>query len=223
MKIIGIGMNYAAHIAELKRPAPAKTAELKHSAHIEHKSCETNSTPVFFLKPETALLTRNRPFYIPDFSTHIDYEAEVVVKICRVGKNIAERFSHRYYEELTVGIDFTARDLQNEARRKGNPWAACKGFDHSAAVGIFVNKSELPPVNALHLRLDKNGATMQNALTAEMLFGIDALISHVSKYMTLHIGDLIFTGTPQGVGKVATGDKLEVFLEDKRLLYCNVK
>ncbi|MDR0763553.1 MAG: fumarylacetoacetate hydrolase family protein [Bacteroidales bacterium] len=210
MKIIGIGMNYAAHIAELERPAPAEqNVEL--------------ITPVFFLKPETALLIRNRPFYIPDFSNHIDYEAEVVVKICRVGKNISERFACRYYEELTVGIDFTARDLQNEARSKGNPWSACKGFDHSAAVGVFVNKNELPSVNALHLQLNKNGVLVQNASTAEMLLGIDALISYVSKYMTLNIGDMIFTGTPQDVGEVAVGDKLEVFLENKRLLYCNIK
>ncbi|MDR0618910.1 MAG: fumarylacetoacetate hydrolase family protein [Bacteroidales bacterium] len=209
MKIIGTGMNYAAHVAELGWSAMQEMQDKKHL--------------VFFLKPETALLTRNRPFYIPDFSTHIDYEGEVVVKICRVGKNIAERFAYRYYEELTAGIDFTARDLQNEACRKGLPWTACKGFDNSAAVGIFVNKNELPPVNALHLRLDKNGVPVQNASTAEMLNGIDAIIAYVSKYMTLHIGDLIFTGTPQGVGKVAAGDKLEVFLENRRLLYCNIK
>ncbi len=213
MKIIGIGLNYAAHIKEFERPSVIGGDVLSTE----------QSEPIFFLKPDTALLIRNRPFYIPDFSKHIDYEAEVVVKISRVGKNIAEKFAHRYYEELTVGIDFTARDLQSDARSKGNPWAACKGFDQSAAVGTFVNKNELPPINNLHFSLLKNGEQMQHASTSEMINGIDKIISYISRYMTLHIGDLIFTGTPQGVGKVEIGDKLEVFLEERRLLYCNVK
>jgi 2-keto-4-pentenoate hydratase/2-oxohepta-3-ene-1,7-dioic acid hydratase in catechol pathway len=204
MKIICIGLNYREHIAEFAR------VEVPHE-------------PVFFIKPDTALLIRNRPFYIPDFSQHIDYEAEVVVKISRVGKNIQKRFAHRYYEELTVGIDFTARDLQNEARRCGLPWTASKGFDNSAAVGTFVNKSKLPPVDAINFHLLKNGQVAQSASTAEMINGIDAIIAHVSRYMTLHIGDLIFTGTPSGVAQVVIGDRLELFLENQKLLYCNIK
>lgn len=204
MKIICLAKNYADHAAEFDAVVPKE--------------------PIFFLKPDSALLIRNRPFYYPDFSKNVHYELELVVRIDRLGKGIQERFAHKYYSEVALGIDFTARDLQAEAKRSGNPWTLAKGFDYSAAVSDFVPLEKLgKPVNQLHFRLLKNGEQVQTGDTSQMLFGVDRIISYLSQYMTLRTGDYIFTGTPAGVGPVQIGDVLEGFLEDMPLLKCRVK
>ena len=204
VKIICVAKNYAAHAAEFDAVVPQK--------------------PLFFLKPDSALLIRNRPFYYPDFSTNIHYELELVVRINRLGKGIQPRFAHKYYSEVGLGIDFTARDLQAEAKRTGNPWAIAKGFDNSAAVSEFVPLEKLgKPVNQLKFRLLKNGEQVQTGDTSQMLFGVDELIAEISQYMTLKTGDYLFTGTPAGVGPVQIGDLLEGFLEDMPLLKCRIK
>lgn len=187
MKIICIGRNYGAHAKELGNEVPEK--------------------PVIFCKPDTALLKNNEPFYIPNFSKDIHHEIEVVVKIDKMGKSIAPQFAHKYYSEYTLGIDFTARDLQSELKSKGLPWELAKAFDHSAVVGQFVKKEEVD-LNQLTFSLLKNNAIVQQGNTADMLFNIDAIISFVSFYFTLKTGDLIFTGTPAGVGAVSIGDHL---------------
>ena len=204
MKILCVGMNYVEHNKEQNNPL-------------------FNSKPVIFLKPDSALLTRNRPFFVPDFASRFEYEAEVVVRISRLGKDIAERFAHRYYEELTVGIDFTARDLQNQLREQGLPWLVSKGFDASAAIGQMVKKSELPDVQDLHFHLDIDGQTRQSGHTADMLHTIDSIITYCSRFFTLKTGDLIFTGTPAGVGPVAEGQVLTAWLEDRQVLKMRVK
>lgn len=203
MKIICIGHNYHAHNREMDSKTP--------------------SAPVFFLKPDTSLLIRNRPFFLPDFSNQIEYEVELLVKICKVGKNIQKKFAHTYYHEIGLGIDFTARDLQHQCRATGEPWEIAKGFDSSAAVSEFLDKSEFPNLNELHFNLHLNDSLVQTGISSEMIFSIDDIIVHISKFMTLKTGDLIFTGTPSGVGKVAINDHLEGWLEGRKLLDFFVK
>lgn len=198
MKIIAVGMNYAEHNRELG-DNPARP-----------------SHPVIFMKPDSALLKDGKPFFIPDFSNRVDYEAEVVVRICRLGKNIPHRFACRYYDALTVGIDFTARDLQEELRSAGHPWLLCKGFDCSAAVGEFLPVEQFNDVQNLGFRLDIDGHTVQQGNTRDMLFDIDEIIAYVSRFMTLKIGDLIYTGTPVGVGPVEIGNHLEGYVGDQQ-------
>ncbi len=204
MKIICIGRNYAAHAAELHAPIPEQ--------------------PLFFLKPDSALLQKNQPFFYPDFSQEIQYELEVVIRINRLGKNIQTRFAKKYYHEIALGIDFTARDLQRRAIEKGEPWVLSKGFDDSAALSDFIPLESLEkPIQNLHFELMKNGESVQKGNTRDMLFSVDALIAYVSQFMTLKIGDVIYTGTPLGVGPVKIGDILEGFLEGKNLLKCKIK
>lgn len=203
MKIICIGRNYADHINELGNARPEE--------------------PVIFFKPDTALLARDQDFYIPAFSNDIHYEIEVVVKINRVGKHIDAKFAHKYYDEITVGIDFTARDVQQKLKEKGLPWEKSKAFDGSAVIGDFISKKIFTSGESLTFELTKNDQTVQSGNTAEMLWSIDEIISHVSEYVTLKTGDLIFTGTPKGVGAVSTGDVLEGFLTHKKLFRLQVK
>lgn len=200
MKIFAVGMNYLPHTQELDGHA--------------YKPAE----PVIFTKADSALLKDRKPFFVPDFMGRIDYEAELVVRICRLGKSIPERFAHRYYDAVTVGIDFTARDLQVKARQEGLPWTICKGFDGSACIGEWVEKEQFLNVQALSFRLDKNGETVQEGLTSDMLYTIDQLIAYISRFFTLKTGDLLFTGTPAGVGPVAVGDQLEGYIEGRRVL-----
>lgn len=194
---------------------------LRHTEELEGRSWRP-SEPVIFLKADSALLNQGKPFFVPDWSERVDYEAELVVRICRLGKGIPQRFAHRYYDAVTVGIDFTARDMQQQARGEGLPWTICKGFDGSAVVGQFV---PIPPVTengGLRFRLDVNGQTVQQGNSADMLYSVDELIAYLSRFFTLRTGDLIFTGTPAGVGPVIIGDHLEGYLEKERLLdfYC---
>jgi 2-keto-4-pentenoate hydratase/2-oxohepta-3-ene-1,7-dioic acid hydratase in catechol pathway len=204
MKIICIGKNYLKHVKEMQgKEAPKK--------------------PVFFLKPETAKLTDNHPFFYPDFSEDIHYETEVVLKISRVGKHIEKQFAHRYYDEISLGIDFTARDLQKQCKAKGFPWEIAKAFDNSAPFGDFVPKTDYPDINRMNFKLLKNGEEVQNGNTRDMIFDFDTIVSYVSQFFTLKIGDLIYTGTPEGVGPVKTGDRLEAFLEDKKMLDFEIK
>lgn len=203
MKIICVGRNYADHAKELKNEVPKQ--------------------PVIFLKPDTALLRNNAPFYHPDFSDDIHYECEVLVRINRVGKRIAEEFAHKYYQEIGLGIDFTARDLQQQQKEKGLPWEIAKGFDGSAVVGEFMDKADVQDINALNFSLHLNGQEVQVGNTQNMLFSIDKIISYVSHYYTLKVGDIIFTGTPAGVGKVSVGDELIGYIEDKEMYRCDVR
>lgn len=204
MKIICIGRNYAAHAKELGNEAPAE--------------------PVVFLKPETALLPKNHPFFLPEHSREVQYELELVVPIHRLGKHIPVEFANRYYDKVGLGIDFTARDTQRELKEKGLPWEIAKAFDHSAPVGKkFMSLEELPNADNIRFELRKNGETVQRGQSADMTFGVDELIAHVSKYFTLKIGDLIFTGTPAGVGTVEIGDRLEGYLEGEKLIDITVK
>lgn len=197
-------MNYAAH-----------NKELHHTLEI--------TEPTIFLKADSSLLKDGKPFFIPDFSSEMHYETELVVKIDRLGKNIAERFAHRYYNEVTVGIDFTARDLQRRLREQGLPWEISKAFDNSAAIGTFVPLNETGEVNHLSFHLDINGQTVQQGCTEDMLFSVDKIIAYVSRFFTLKIGDLIYTGTPAGVGAVHIGDHLEGYLGDRKLLDFHVR
>ncbi|MBY0543229.1 MAG: fumarylacetoacetate hydrolase family protein [Sphingobacteriaceae bacterium] len=203
MKIIAIGRNYSAHAKELNNEVPTK--------------------PIIFLKPDTAVLKDNKPFYLPDFSSDIHYELEVVLKICKVGKHIAEKFAANYYDEIGLGIDFTARDIQAEHKAKGLPWELAKAFDHSAVVSDFLPKSDFANMNDLHFELQVNKETRQKGHTANLLFSFDSIIAFVSQYITLKKGDLIFTGTPEGVGQVKQGDQLEAWLEGKQLINFGVK
>jgi 2-keto-4-pentenoate hydratase/2-oxohepta-3-ene-1,7-dioic acid hydratase in catechol pathway len=199
MKIIAVGMNYATH-----------NKEMHHSLSL--------SEPVIFMKPDSALLKGGKPFFIPDFSSDIHYEAEVVVKINRIGKNIALQYAPRYYGEVTIGVDFTARDLQAALRSRGMPWEISKGFDGSAVVGAFIPLSEAGNIGNLHFHLDIDGKTVQAANTAEMLFTVDRIIAHASRFFTLKMGDLIYTGTPAGVGTVEIGNHLQGYIGNRRLL-----
>lgn len=202
MKIICIGMNYADHIKELGSRTP--------------------TVPVFFMKPDTALLRNNDPFYIPDFSKDLHYECEVVVRINRVVKSIDQKFAHRCYDQVGLGIDFTARDLQEKCKASGLPWEICKSFDNSAAVSNqFIPKDELPEI--LNFTLDINGERRQTGCTSDMIFSIDRIISYVSEFVTLKTGDLIFTGTPVGVGQVKIGDRLLATLQGCTLLDFEIK
>lgn len=203
MKFICIGRNYAEHIAELQHSIP--------------------ENPVFFMKPESAITRCNRPFFIPDFSQEVHYETEVLVKINRLGRHIQEKFAHLYYDEIGLGVDFTARDLQRACIRDGEPWEIAKAFDGSAVVGKFLPKTDLPDVQDLHFHLMLNGVQVQTGHTRDMLFTIDQIIAHVSKFVTLKMGDIIFTGTPVGVGPVQINDRLEGFLEGKKLFDFKVK
>lgn len=203
MKIICIGRNYADHAKEMNAKLPEK--------------------PMFFLKPDTALLPKRNPFYYPSFTKDLHYECEVVVKISRLGKNIATRYAQEYYEEIGLGIDFTARDLQAACKAKGHPWEIAKAFEHSAPLSeTFIPKSSIDIKN-LNFSLKKNGTIVQTGNTKDMIFSIEEIISYVSQFMTLKIGDLIFTGTPEGVGPVQIGDQLEGFLEGQKMLDLRIK
>lgn len=197
-------MNYAAH-----------NKELHHTLEL--------TEPTIFMKSDSSLLKDGKPFFIPDFSSEIHYETELVIKVDRLGKNIAERFAHRYYHEVTVGIDFTARDWQRRLRAQGLPWELSKSFDNSAAIGTFIPLAEAGNVNDLSFRLDLNGETVQEGHTREMLFSVDRIIAYVSRFFTLKIGDLIYTGTPAGVGPVHIGDRLEGYVGDRKLLDFHVR
>ena len=203
MKIIAIGRNYAAHAKELNNEVPTK--------------------PIIFLKPDTAVLKDNKPFYLPDFSTDIHYELEVVLKICKVGKHISEKFAANYYDEIGLGIDFTARDIQAEHKAKGLPWELAKAFDHSAVVSDFLPKTDFVNMYDLNFELQINKEIRQKGHTANLLFSFEKIIAFVSQYITLKKGDLIFTGTPEGVGQVKQGDQLEAWLEGKQLINFSVK
>lgn len=204
MKILAIGLNYKSHNMEMKRTFQSEE-------------------PVIFMKPESAQLKDGKPFFIPDFSKEIHYETEIVVKISRLGKYIAKEFAHRYYNELTVGIDFTARDIQRNLKKLGLPWEKAKAFDNSAAIGNFVPKDEFSDMQNIDFHLDINSKTVQRGNTRDMIYSIDDIIVYVSKFFTLKIGDLIFTGTPAGVGPVKIDDHLTGFIENRKLLEFNVK
>ena len=203
MKIIAVGRNYAEHIRELNNEQP--------------------DDPVIFMKPETAIPLKNEPFFYPEFSTDVHHEVEILVKINRVGKNIEERFAHKYYDEIGIGIDFTARDVQSKLKAKGLPWELAKGFNGSAPISGFVPKTDFADLQAINFRLEVNGETRQQGNTSLMLFKIDYLIAFVSRYFLLQQGDILFTGTPKGVGPVQVGDRLTAYIEDRNMLAFDVK
>lgn len=203
MKIICIGRNYAKHAEELKHEVPTE--------------------PVFFMKPDSALLLDNKPFFLPDFSKEIHHEIELVIKINRLGKNIEAKFANRYYDEIGLGIDFTARDVQRQLIEKGLPWEKAKAFDSSAVLGKFIPKEEILDIRQILFSLKRNGEVVQSGDSQLMIFPFDTIIEHVSKYVTLKIGDLIYTGTPAGVGPVAIDDRLEGFIGDKKMFDIQVK
>jgi acylpyruvate hydrolase len=203
MKFICIGRNYAEHAKEMNSPVPTE--------------------PVLFIKPETALLRNNLPFYFPDFSKEIHHEVEIVLKISKMGKCIEPVFANRYYEEIGIGIDFTARDIQAKCKKEGLPWEKAKAFDNSAAIGNFIPKSKFKAMDNINFHLDINGAPVQKGNTKDLLFTFDQIISYASQFFTLKIGDYIFTGTPEGVGPVKIGDRLEAYLEQEKLLDFEIK
>jgi fumarylpyruvate hydrolase len=203
MKIFAIGQNYVEHNKELNSKNPTE--------------------PVVFMKPDTALLRNNKPFYVPDFSQELHYETELIVKIDRIGKNIAPRFASRYYSEIGLGVDFTARDLQRKLKAEGKPWEISKAFDNSAVIGNFLPVETLGNVQDIRFRLDLNDTTVQNGHSAEMIFPIDELIAYVSRFFTLKIGDILFTGTPAGVGTVKPGDKMQGYIFDQKMFDFNIK
>ncbi|WP_412476002.1 fumarylacetoacetate hydrolase family protein [Flavobacterium sp. TBRC 19031] len=203
MKIICIGRNYANHIAELQNERPEE--------------------PVIFLKPDSAVLPDKAPFVIPDFSSDIHHEIEIIVKINKLGKYIDPKFAHKYYDEIGLGIDFTARDVQNKLKEKGLPWEKAKAFDGSAIIGDFLPKNEFSSIENITFELTNNGQTVQKGNTANMLWKIDEIIAYVSQFFTLKKGDIIFTGTPEGVAKVSPNDLLEGFLENKKVLRLQIK
>jgi len=203
MKIIAIGRNYAEHAKELNNPVP--------------------TSPVIFMKPDTALLKDNKPFYHPDFSQDVHHEIEVVLKVSKEGKHISEKFAGSYFEEIALGIDFTARDIQQRQKEKGLPWELAKAFDNSAPVSNFVPKAQFADLYAINFNLDVNGESRQVGNTKDLIFSFEYLIAFVSQYITLKKGDLIFTGTPQGVAKVNIGDRLEGYLEGEKLLDFYIK
>jgi len=205
MKIFAIGMNYAQHNKELDG------------------TLYKPETPVVFTKADSALLKDSKPFFVPDFMGRIDYETELVVRISRLGKCISQRFAHRYYDAVTVGIDFTARELQQKLREKGLPWDLCKGFDGSAALGEWVQKDKFLDVQRLRFHLDINGKTVQEGCTSDMLFTVDRIISYISRFFTLKTGDIIYTGCPAVCGPVSINDHLEGYLEDRKVLEFNCK
>ena len=203
MKIICIGRNYVAHAKELNNPLP--------------------TSPVFFMKPDTALVTHNQPFIYPAFSNNIHYEVELVIRIKKNGRHIRHEFAHTYYDEIGVGIDFTARDIQQKCKEKGLPWEPAKAFDGSAPVSKFVSLDRFPDKSNIRFHLLKNGVKVQDGNSGLMIFSFDDIISYVSKFITLKLGDLIYTGTPAGVGPVISGDKLEAFIGGEELLSCDIK
>ena len=203
MKLICIGRNYTKHIEELKNEKPAD--------------------PVVFLKPDTAILLKKQPFFIPDFSDDVHHEVEILIKIIKVGKHISKKFAHKYYDEIGLGIDFTARDLQSQLKEKGLPWEKAKGFDGAAVIGKWFPKTNFENVDNINFRLEKNDAIVQDGNTQLMLWKIDEIVEYVSKYFTLKIGDIIFTGTPAGVGKVVANDKLKGFIEDVETFSITIK
>ena len=203
MKIICIGQNYAEHVKEMNGVIP--------------------SEPVFFMKPDTALLKDGEAFYIPEFSSDMHHEVEIVIKISKAGKHIDEKFAHKYYEEIGIGIDFTARDLQKKAKEKGLPWEKAKAFDNSAPIGKFISKSKIPDLNNINFHLNINGVLRQKGNTSDLIFSFDKIISYVSQFVTLKTGDLIYTGTPVGVSAVKIGDTLDCYIENEKLLSFEVK
>lgn len=203
MKIICMAKNYVAHVREFDSVVPTQ--------------------PVFFMKHENCILRNNKPFYHPDFSENIHHEIEIVLKICKAGKHVERKFAHRYFNEIGLGIDFTARDLQKKAKENGNPWEISKAFDRSAPLSEFIPADAFKDVNKLSFRLDVNGSTRQEGNSELMIFPIDVQISYISRFITLKKGDLLFTGTPEGVGQVKPGDHLEAWLEDMKLLDFHVK
>lgn len=203
MKLICVGRNYNDHIQELNNTRP--------------------DAPVIFIKPDSALAQPTQPFFIPDFSKDIHYEVEILVRINRIGKYIQPEFAHKYYDEIGLGIDFTARDLQKELKSKGLPWEKAKGFDGSARIGKWFSKKDFVDINDICFRLEKNNQVVQESTTAQMIWSIDALISHISEFFTLKIGDVIFTGTPAGVGPVEAGDFLEGFIEGQQAFGVKIK
>lgn len=198
MKIICIGRNYAEHARELNNPVPAE--------------------PLFFIKPDSTVLRNNDPFFLPDFSNDVHYEAEIYVRIHKKGKNVEERFASKYYAEIGIGIDLTARDIQQRCKEKGLPWEKAKGFDGSAPLSETIPLSEFKDIQDIHFELHRNGEVVQRGWTGDMLFPVDRIIAEASKYFMLKIGDLIFTGTPAGVGKLEPGDHLEAFIEGRRMM-----
>ena len=205
MKIFAVGLNYPQHNKEL------------------NETLYKGEVPVIFTKADSSLLKDGKPFFVPDDMGRIDYETEIVVRICRLGKAIPARFAHRYYDAVTVGIDFTARELQAELRKKGLPWEMCKGFDGAAVIGEWVSVEKFRDVQALQFHLDINGKTVQEGRTSDMLFKIDEIIEYISKYFTLKTGDIIYTGTPVGVGPVNIDDHLSGYIEDRKVLEFNIK
>lgn len=198
-------MNYAQHNKEL------------------HGALYISEEPVIFTKADSALLKDGKPFFVPDHLGRVDYETELAVRICRLGKGIPERFAHRYYDAVTVGIDFTARDLQERLRAAGQPWELCKGFDGAAAIGTWIDKDSIGDVQALDFHLEINGTTVQEGFTGDMIFGVDRIVSFISQFFTLKTGDIVYTGTPAGVGPVSTDDHITGFLGGRKVLEFNVK
>lgn len=203
MKIICIGRNYVDHAKELDNPVPQE--------------------PVVFMKPDSAILQTGKPFFIPSFTQDVHHELELVVKITKVGKHIQKKFAHKYYNSITVGIDFTARDLQAKLKSKGLPWEKAKAFDGSAPIGKFISLQNHQNMEDISFSMTKNGTVIQQGNTKDMLFSIDSIIAHISKYFTLKIGDLIYTGTPAGVGKVEIGETYDAFIGDQKLLTTFIK
>jgi acylpyruvate hydrolase len=203
MKIICIGRNYSEHVKELSNELP--------------------SEPVFFMKPDTSIIIGNKPFFLPDFSNEIHHEVEIVLKICKVGKTISEKFASRYYDEIGIGIDFTARDLQAKAKEKGLPWEIAKAFEGSAPIGRFIPKKEITDLKNINFHLEKNGKMVQQGSSVDMIFSFEKIISYVSRFFPLKTGDLIFTGTPAGVGPVTIGDHLQAYIENQLLLDFKIK
>jgi len=203
MKIICIGLNYRAHALEMKSPIPER--------------------PLVFIKPDSSILKNNKPFFIPPFSSNVNYEAEIVLRICKVGRSVSEKFANRYYDALTLGVDMTARDLQAEQKKAGHPWEIAKGFDGSAPLGKFIPKEELGDMNNLSFSLLRNDITVQEGNSSDLIFPFDSIIEYVSRFFTLKTGDLIFTGTPSGVGQVHPNDTLTGFLEGNKVFEFKIK
>lgn len=203
MKIIAIGRNYIDHAKELNNPVP--------------------ESPVIFMKPDTAILKDNKDFYFPEFSSDIHYECEVVYRICNEGKHVSAKFAHKYYDAVGLGIDFTARDIQSKHKEKGLPWELAKAFDHSAVMSNLIPKEEFENLSDINFSLQKNGSAVQVGNTKDMIFDIDSLIVYISKFITLRKGDLIYTGTPAGVGPIAIGDKLEGYIDDNLMFTTQIK
>lgn len=203
MKIICIGLNYRKHAEEMGSPFPEE--------------------PMFFLKPDSSIIRNNKPFFLPNFSEEIHYEAEIVLRICKLGKSVSAKYAHRYYDAITMGIDITARDLQRRQAARGGPWEICKAFDGSAPLGKFISVDKLENVHNLPFRLEKNGVVVQQSSTFDLIFGIDTIIAYVSRFFTLKTGDLIFTGTPSGVGPLKKDDHLKGFIGDDPVIDFNIR